>query len=200
MTEGLPFFPLLYPRVYQNPEITCRRIIIQGSNRDPRFLSLSLSRLGSSPPRRVLFPSPPSLSGPQSSPAHTREIRAPRSPINSLRALQFEFSTLCCREWNCPGMYPLAVKISAHLLGNVRKRLSFRSPGQPCPWRASFCFAKISPVRSSAELRVYICVYMYMYMYYTWNEYNGTSRKFLLQATFEISWDDKRCRWSFERI
>ena len=98
MTEGLPFFPLLYPRVYQNPEITCRRIIIQGSNRDPRFLSLSLSRLGSSPPRRVLFPSPPSLSGPQSSPAHTREIRAPRSPINSLRALQFEFSTLCCRE------------------------------------------------------------------------------------------------------
>ena len=96
MTEGLPFFPLLYPRVYQNPEITCRRIIIQGSNRDPRLLSLSLSARLSPAPRA--FSLPPSLSGPQSSPAHTREIRAPRSPINSLRALQFEFSTLCCRE------------------------------------------------------------------------------------------------------
>lgn len=52
---------------------------------------------------------------------HTyREIRARRSPINSLRALQSEFSTLL-PEWNRPGMYPLAVKISAHLLWTVRK-------------------------------------------------------------------------------
>lgn len=44
MTEGLPFFPLLRP-LYRDPEITCRRIIIRGSNRDPSFSSLARSRL-----------------------------------------------------------------------------------------------------------------------------------------------------------
>lgn len=43
MTEGLAFFPTA-PPVYRDPEITCRRIIIQGSNRDlPRTRNTAAS-------------------------------------------------------------------------------------------------------------------------------------------------------------
>lgn len=106
MTEGLPFFPLLCPRVSGSGNYLPCVIIIRGvKSRHSRP-----SRVDVDPSPRFFHLRPVhSLERCTHTRIHTytyREIRARRSPINSLRALQSEFSTLL------PGM-KLARNVSA---------------------------------------------------------------------------------------
>lgn len=112
MTEGLPFFPLLCPRVSGSGNYLPCVIIIRGVK--SRHTRVSRPSRGRCRPRFFHLRPVHSLgrcTRTRTRHTHThmytyREIRARRSPINSLRALQSEFSTLL------PGM-KLARNVSA---------------------------------------------------------------------------------------
>lgn len=109
MTEGLPFFPLLYPCVSESGNYLPSYYHTRVKSR-PR---LSLSARFNPALSSCFFYLRPVHSLLRCT--HARYELVVRQSIAYVPCSP-NFQR-CCREWNCPGMYPLAVKISAHVLG-----------------------------------------------------------------------------------
>lgn len=128
MTEGLPFFPLLCPRVSGSGNYLPCVIIIRGVK--SRHTRVSRPSRGRCRPR--FFHLRPVHSLGRCTHTHTHTHTRIHTCTHTARYELVVRQSIayvpcspnfrrCCREWNWPGMYPLAVKISAHLLWTVRK-------------------------------------------------------------------------------
>lgn len=116
MTEGLPFFPLLCPRVSGSGNYLPCVIIIRGVKSRPVCRASLEGRCR--PLAFSIFVRFIVLDTHIHTHVEIRELVVRQSIAYVLCSPNFR---RCCREWNWPGMYPLAVKISAHLLWTARK-------------------------------------------------------------------------------